>query len=151
VAGREESDALSRLKDDECPCPFLGVKVRGTDFVLYQVSHIERSIVVVPLAQPIPEAFHLLQNYPNPFNPETWIPFKLAQDTPVAISIYDTKGQLIRTIALGNKNAGIYTTKDKAAYWDGRDSLGQKVSSGAYYYTLQAGEYKATRKMVILK
>ena len=93
----------------------------------------------------------LLQNYPNPFNPETWIPFKLAQDAPVTISIYDTKGQLIRTISLGNRNAGIYTTKDKAAYWDGRDSLGEQVSSGVYFYTLQAGEFRATRKMVILK
>ena len=93
----------------------------------------------------------LLQNYPNPFNPETWIPFKLAQDTPVIISIYDTKGQLIRTISLANRNAGIYTTKDKAAYWDGCDSLGQKVASGVYYYTLQAGDFRATRKMLIVK
>jgi len=93
----------------------------------------------------------LLQNYPNPFNPETWIPFKLAQDTPVIISIYDTKGQLIRTISLANRNAGIYTTKANAAYWDGRDSLGEKVASGIYYYTLQAGEFRATRKMLIVK
>ena len=93
----------------------------------------------------------LLQNYPNPFNPETWIPFKLAQDIPVTISIYDTKGQLIRTIALGNRTAGIYTTKAKAAYWDGRDSLGDKVSSGVYFYTLQAGGFRVTRKMVIMK
>ena len=67
------------------------------------------------------------------------------------VTIYDTKGQLIRTIALGNRNAGIYTTKDRAAYWDGRDSLGDKVSSGVYYYTLQAGNFIATRKMVIMK
>jgi len=93
----------------------------------------------------------LLQNYPNPFNPETWIPFKLVKDAPVTISIYDTKGQLIRTISIGNRNAGIYTSKDKAAYWDGQNSLGQKVSSGVYYYTLQVGEFRATRKMVILK
>jgi len=94
----------------------------------------------------------LLQNYPNPFNPETWIPFKLAQNAPVTISIYDTRGQLIRSIVLGNRNAGIYTTKDKAAYWDGRDSLGQKIAGGIYYYTLQAGnKYKATRKMLIVK
>jgi hypothetical protein len=107
--------------------------------------------VVVPFAQPIPTEIHLLQNYPNPFNPETWIPFKLAQDTPVIINIYNAKGQLIRTITLGTRTAGIYTTKDRAAYWDGRDSLGQKVSSGVYYYTLQAGEFRATRKMVIVK
>jgi hypothetical protein len=93
----------------------------------------------------------LLQNYPNPFNPETWIPFKLAQDAPVTVSIYNAKGQLRRTISLGTKQAGIYTTKDRAAYWDGRDSLGEKVSSGVYYYTLQAGEFRATRKMVMLK
>jgi len=93
----------------------------------------------------------LLQNYPNPFNPETWIPFKLAQDAPVIISIYDTKGQLVRTISLGNKNAGIYTTKAKAAYWDGTDSFGEQVASGVYYYTLQTGEFTATRKMVIMK
>ena len=78
----------------------------------------------------------LLQNYPNPFNPETWIPFKLAQNASVAINIYDSKGKLLRTIALGNRTAGIYTTKDRAAYWDGRDNLGEKVSSGVYYYTL---------------
>ncbi|MBC8462383.1 MAG: T9SS type A sorting domain-containing protein, partial [Deltaproteobacteria bacterium] len=93
----------------------------------------------------------LLQNYPNPFNPETWIPFKLAQSAPVTISIYDTKGQLIRTISLGNRNAGIYTIKDKAVYWDGRDSFGEKVASGIYWYTLQAGEFRATRKLVIMK
>ena len=95
--------------------------------------------------------FALLQNFPNPFNPETWIPFKLAQNAPVTISIYDTKGQLIRAISLGNKNAGIYTTKSKAAYWDGPDNLGEKVSSGVYFYQIQAGDFTATRKMAILK
>ncbi len=93
----------------------------------------------------------LLQNYPNPFNPDTWIPFKLAQNAPVTISIYNAKGQIIRAISLGTKQAGIHVTKDRAAYWDGKDSLGEKVASGVYYYTLQAGEFSATRKMVILK
>ncbi len=93
----------------------------------------------------------LLQNFPNPFNPDTWIPFKLATDASVTINIYNTKGQLIRTITLGNKQAGIYTAKYKAVYWDGRCSLGEKVASGVYYYTLQAGDFKATRKMVIMK
>jgi len=99
----------------------------------------------------IPSNFSLLQNYPNPFNPDTWLPFKLANDAPVAINIYNAKGQLIRTIALGNKNAGVYITKDRAAYWDGRDSFGEKVASGVYFYTLQAGGFRATRKMLILK
>jgi hypothetical protein len=91
------------------------------------------------------------QNYPNPIGLETWIPYQLPQNTNVVIRIYNTKGQLIRTITLGNKQAGIYVTKDKAAYWDGKDSLGQKVASGVYFYTLQAGEFKETRRMVIVK
>jgi len=99
----------------------------------------------------IPSSFALLQNYPNPFNPDTWLPFKLAKEALVTIQIYNTKGQLIRTIALSNKPAGVYITKDKAAYWDGRDSLGEKVASGVYYYTLRAGGFMATRKMVIMK
>ena len=102
----------------------------------------------------------LLQNYPNPFNPETWIPFELAQNASVTINIYDNKGQLIRTIALGPKKAGVYLSKSKSAYWDGRDSSGEKVASGVYFYTLQvreavprigAGEFSATRKMIIVK
>ena len=98
-----------------------------------------------------PKRNELLPNFPNPFNPETWIPFKLADDSSVAIRIYNAKGQIIRTISLGQKSAGVYTTQNKAAYWDGRDSFGEKVASGIYYYTLQAGEFKATRKMMILK
>ena len=101
--------------------------------------------------QLLPKHTALLQNYPNPFNPDTWIPFRLAQSAPVTINIYDTKGQLLRTLHIGNKEAGIYTTKDQAAYWDGMDYFGQRVSSGIYYYTLQAGTFKATRKMLILK
>ena len=99
----------------------------------------------------LPKQTALLQNYPNPFNPETWIPFQLAQDAPVTIRIYNTKGQIIRRLHLGNQKAGIYVAKDKAAYWEGRDKLGQKVASGVYYYTLQAGNFMTTRKMVILK
>jgi len=98
----------------------------------------------------IPTKNSLLQNYPNPFNPETWIPFGLAKEAEVTIRIYNTEGNLIRTIELGNKQAGVYTTKGKAAYWDGCD-LGSKIASGLYFYTLQAEKFKATRKMVILK
>jgi hypothetical protein len=101
--------------------------------------------------QVIPSNFALLQNYPNPFNPDTWLPFKLAQDSHVTIQIYNQKGQLVRSISLGNKPAGVYVTKESAAYWDGRDSLGEKVSSGVYFYSLQAGEFRSTRKMVIVK
>ena len=93
----------------------------------------------------------LLQNYPNPFNPETWLPYHLAQDANVTISIYNLKGQLVRTLFLGNQSAGVYVMKHQAAYWDGRDIFGQQVASGVYFYTLRAEKFRATRKMVILK
>ncbi len=99
----------------------------------------------------LPKHTVLLQNYPNPFNPDTWLPYQLTTDAPVTISIYNTKGQLVRKLHLSNQRAGIYGTKDEAAYWDGRDSSGEKVASGVYFYTLQAGEFRATRKMGILK
>jgi hypothetical protein len=99
----------------------------------------------------IPQTFALLQNYPNPFNPETWIPFKLVQDASVVIHIYSAKGQLVRTITLGNQKTGAYLTKDKAAYWDGRDGAGEQVASGVYFYNMQAGDFQATRRMVIVK
>jgi hypothetical protein len=110
--------------------------------------------VVVPPAkpaQPIPKVFRLLQNYPNPFNPETWIPFDLAADANVIIRIYDMNGQLVRQFDLINQKAGSYLDKKTAAYWNGKDQLGQSVSSGIYFYTLKAGDFVATRRMVILK
>jgi flagellar hook assembly protein FlgD len=93
----------------------------------------------------------LLPNYPNPFNPETWIPYKLSQDAPVAIYIYSSNGQLVRKLDLGHQSAGVYVSKSQAARWDGKDSFGQKVASGVYYYTLRVGGFRATRKMVIFK
>jgi hypothetical protein len=99
----------------------------------------------------VPEKSRVLPNYPNPFNPETWIPYNLAQDASVAIQIYNTKGQLIRILYLGLKKAGIYITKERAVYWDGRDSLGEKVASGVYFYTLRAGDFQATRRMIVVK
>ena len=99
----------------------------------------------------IPSNSALLQNFPNPFNPETWLPYKLASASPVSISIYNAKGQLIRTLHFGYQNAGVYVTKGKAAYWDGIDNVGEKVGSGVYFYTLQTGEFASTRKMVIVK
>ena len=102
-------------------------------------------------SQLIPKHTALLQNYPNPFNPSTWLPYKLATDAPVTISIYNKKGQLVRKLHLGLKTAGNYFTKDKAAYFSGTDSLGENVASGVYFYQLQAGKFRATKKMVILK
>jgi len=100
---------------------------------------------------PPPEVTQLLGNYPNPFNPETWIPYELATDTDVRITIYNTQGVVIRTLELGHQAAGYYTSRSRAAYWDGRNEVGEKVASGVYFYTLTAGEFTATRKMLIRK
>ena len=93
----------------------------------------------------------LLPNYPNPFNPETWIPYHLAQPTDVTLTIYDTTGVMVRQLDLGHQPAGYYTDRIQAAYWDGRNNLGELVGSGVYFYQLQAGDFSATRKLVILK
>ena len=93
----------------------------------------------------------LFQNFPNPFNPETWLPYRLGTDTPATFRIYNTHGQLMRELNLGIQVAGNYLSRDTAAYWDGRDERGELVSSGIYFYTLQAGSYQPTRRMLILK
>ena len=98
-----------------------------------------------------PQRTVLLANYPNPFNPETWIPYQLAVPADVSISIYATDGRLVRTLALGHQPVGIYESRSRAAYWDGRNSVGESVASGVYFYTLTAGDFTATRKMLILK
>ena len=93
----------------------------------------------------------LLQNYPNPFNPETWIPYQLASDADVIVTIYDTESVLVRQLDMGYQQAGYYTDRARAAYWDGRNHLGESVGSGIYFYQLRAGDYVTMRKMVILK
>ncbi len=93
----------------------------------------------------------LAQNYPNPFNPETWIPYQLSDPTDVSIQIYDNSGRLVRTLAVGLKAAGIYRTRSRAAYWDGKNESGECVASGTYFYTLRTPEFSATRRMIILK
>ena len=101
--------------------------------------------------QPTPEKTALLVNYPNPFNPETWIPYQLAQPAEVTISIHAINGILVRTLPLGEMPAGVYQSKSRAAYWDGKNTQGERVTSGVYFYTLEAGQFAATRKMLILK
>ena len=98
-----------------------------------------------------PEKTQLLANYPNPFNPETWIPYQLATDTDVRITIYNTQGSIVRTLQLGQQSAGYYTDRERAAYWDGRNALGEQVASGIYFYQLETDEMSTMRKMVILK
>ena len=103
------------------------------------------------LALMIPDKTVLRANYPNPFNPETWIPYHLASDTAVQISIYDIQGVLVRQFNLGHQKAGYYTDRRKAVYWSGRNEIGEPVSSGIYFYTLTTDDYTGTRRMVILK
>ena len=99
----------------------------------------------------IPKQSLVLQNYPNPFNPETWIPYRLSESAPVTLSIYDTTGRLVRTLSIGFKPAGFYQGRARAAYWDGRNDVGERVSSGVYFYRLSTPSFHQMKRMVILK
>ena len=99
----------------------------------------------------IPQETALHANYPNPFNPETWIPYQLAAPAEVALTIYDIGGQLVRRLEVGHQAAGTYQSRSRALYWDGRNQRGESIASGLYFYTLRAGEFTATRKMLIRK
>ena len=99
----------------------------------------------------IPKQTVLLANYPNPFNPETWLPYQLANDAEVTVRIYSSSGQLVRLLDLGFQQAGYYIGKSRAAYWDGRNDLGERLASGVYFYELSTPRSSATRKMVIRK
>ena len=99
----------------------------------------------------IPEETALLANYPNPFNPETWIPYQLAESAEVTLTIYDMNGRLVRRLAVGHQAAGIYQSRSRAIYWNGRNQLGEFVASGLYFYTLTADDFTRTRRMMIVK
>ena len=103
------------------------------------------------LAAFTPKKTALLPNYPNPFNPETWIPYQLAAPADVTLTIYAIDGTVVRTLALGHQSPGLYQDRSRAAYWDGKNALGEPVASGVYFYTLTAGNFTATRKMLIRK
>ena len=98
-----------------------------------------------------PKETTLLPNYPNPSNPETWIPYRLAEDAFVTLTIYDSSGRIVRTLDVGHRVAAFYESRSKAIHWDGRNEIGEQVASGVYFYHLSAGNYSATRKMLILK
>ena len=134
----------------QSPNPFIGVKP-----LQYTVTaeDVRRGLIQLPalVAYEIPAETELLANYPNPFNPETWIPYRLAEDAFVTLTIYDRNGQVVRTLEVGHQIAAVYENRSKAIYWDGRNEFGEQVTSGVYFYHLSAGDYSATRKMVILK
>lgn len=108
-------------------------------------------ITVAKAPAVLPAETSLLPNYPNPFNPETWIPYQLAKPANISVSIYSADGKRVRSLALGHKPAGIYHDKSRAAYWDGRNERGEPVASGIYFYKLTAGDFSATKKMLIRK
>ncbi len=115
-------------------------------------THLENAVMNVNLDSiGSPKRSQLLQNYPNPFNPETWIPYHLAEAEVVSLSIYDTAGKLVRTFSLGHQSAGFYQSRGNAVYWDGRNALGETVSSGVYFYQLTTPTFQQTKRMIILK
>ena len=144
---RMDGESLTgRCSCGNSDCPPLGDK-RGT------VAEDRRYLgTLSPSANMlIPKETALLANYPNPFNPETWLPYHLAHDAEVTLTVYDTKGVLVRQLDLGHQSASYYTDRARAAYWNGRNESGESVTSGVYFYQLRAGDYSAIRRMVIVK
>ena len=115
------------------------------------ITVLEQLLAALTFTEVLPQETALLRNYPNPFNPETWIPYQLARPAEVKVSIHSVDGKLVRTLALGHLPAGVYYRKSRAVYWDGRNELGESVASGVYFYTLTAGDFTATGKMLIRK
>ena len=157
VAGMFGDGAAAPSAHPQVPETLTAVEVQGwlTDARALEVKDIimKRGFMVLEqlLVALTPRETELLANYPNPFNPETWIPYRLAEDAFVTLTIYDLSGHVVRTLDVGLQVAAVYESRSKAVYWDGRNKLGERMASGVYFYTLTAGGYSATRKMLILK
>ena len=157
VAGMFGDGAAAPSAHPQVPETLTAVEVQQwlTDARALEVKDIimKRGFMVLEqlLVALTPRETELLANYPNPFNPETWIPYQLAEDAFVTLTIYDQTGQIVRTLEVGHRIAAAYESRSKAIYWDGRNKLGERMASGVYFYTLTAGDYSATRKMLILK
>ena len=134
----------------------IGVTDKARNTLYHDFTEITRFEVIEIQAAPtlqvtLPDKNALLPNYPNPFNPETWIPYHLAAPADVSLHIYAINGRLVRHFDLGHQRAGMYQSRSRAAYWDGRNAVGEPVASGVYFYTLTAGEFTATRRLLIAK
>lgn len=136
----------------------IGISVadKARNVIYHDFTEITRFEVIETQSAPtvqvsLPDKNALLPNYPNPFNPETWIPYQLATDANVTLKIYNVNGQTVHHLVLGHQAAGIYQSKSRAAYWDGKNASGEPVASGLSFYTLTAGDFTATRKMLIRK
>lgn len=131
---------------------FIDLSAGATALTLSSDDDPSGNSLVAKLAPDSSEDSNVLeQAYPNPANPDVWIPFTLSKADHVIIKIYNTSGSLIKTLDLGDKMQGAYLSKDKAAYWDGRNEAGEKVVSGVYFYTIQTGKFIDTGKLIIQK
>ena len=157
VAGMLDDTAAAPSTHAQVPETLTAVEVQGwlTDARTLEAKDpiMKRGFTVLEqlLVSLTPTETKLLANYPNPFNPETWIPYRLAEDAFVTLTIYDQTGQVVRLLEVGHQIASAYESQSKAIYWDGRNGVGEQVASGVYFYHLSAGDYSATRKMLILK
>ena len=157
AAGMFDGAAAAPAAQPQVPETLTAVEVQGwlTDARGLEVRNpiMKRGFLVFEqlLTSLTPKETELLANYPNPFNPETWIPYRLAEDAFVTLTIYDKTGHVIRILEVGHQIASAYENRSKAIYWDGRNDAGERVASGVYFYTLTAGDFSATRKMLILK
>ena len=157
VAGMFEGAAAGPAAHPQVSEALTAVEVQGwlTDASSLEAKDpiMKRGFLILKqlLASLTPTETELLANYPNPFNPETWMPYRLAEDAFVTLTIYDGAGQVVRTLDVGHQITAVYENRSKAIYWDGRNGLGEQVASGVYFYHLSAGSYSATRKMLILK
>ena len=157
VAGMFEGAAAAPAAHPQAPEALTAAEVQGwlTDARALEVTDpiMKRGFMVLGqlLVSLTPRETELLPNYPNPFNPETWIPYRLAEDAFVTLTIYDLSGQVVRTLEIGYQIASAYESRSKTIYWDGRNRLGEQVASGVYFYHLSTGDYSATRKMLVMK
>ena len=157
VAGMFDGAAAAPSAQPQVPETLTAVEVQGwlIDARALQVRDpiMKRGFAVLEqlLVSLTPRETELLANYPNPFNPETWIPYRLAEDAFVTLTIYDLSGQVVRTLEVGHRIASAYENRSKAIYWDGRNEVGEQVASGVYFYNLSTGNYSATRKMLVVK
>ncbi len=125
---------------------FEGRPIGVNDWTIYVVGFTGGSGINTGGFQALPLTPTLNQNYPNPFNPATAIAYELTAPGLVSLIVYNLTGQKIRTLVNEAKPAGEYT-----ALWDGRDDAGNSLSSGTYFYQLQAGDYVSTLKSILLK
>ena len=157
AAGMFDGAAAAPSAHAQVPETLTAVEVQGwlTDARALEVRDpiTKRGFLVLEqlLVSLTPRETELLANYPNPFNPETWIPYRLAEDAFVTLTIYDGSGRVVRTLDVGHRIASAYENRSKAIYWDGRNNLGERVASGVYFYNLSAEDYSATRKMLVVK